>query len=134
MVNTFIRNKLLKMIAISFLASICALCSAAAPAADVAVVGRQIFIDGKPFTMKGVGYSPVPIGIDPETSPPYGDYFPSEYGPIHSRDIPILRRMGYHAHPGQRCRTRHSASQTHLLHAHVPVEDTRNVLVSIAFT
>ena len=94
MIDLFIRNRLLKMVAISFLAIMCNLNGAAALAADLAVVGRQIFLDGKPFTMKGVGYSPVPIGIDPEISPPYGDYFTSAYGPIYSRDIPILRRMG----------------------------------------
>jgi hypothetical protein len=94
MIDLFISNRLLKIVAISFLASVCNFNVAAALAADVAVVGRHIFLDGKPFTMKGVGYSPVPIGIDPETSPPYGDYFTSEYGAIHSRDIPILRRMG----------------------------------------
>jgi hypothetical protein len=44
--------------------------------------------------MKGVGYSPVPIGIDPEAAPPYGDYFASEYAPIYSRDMPHLRKMG----------------------------------------
>jgi hypothetical protein len=89
-----IKNKLLKSVVILFLAFICTHNSAAALAADVAIVDRQIFLDGKPFIMKGVGYSPVPIGIDPETASPYGDYFTPEYSPIYGRDIPMLRRMG----------------------------------------
>jgi len=56
--------------------------------------GRQILVDGAPFTIKGVVYSPVPIGIDPETTPPYGDYFTSDHSAIYDRDLPLLRQMG----------------------------------------
>ena len=41
----------------------------------VTIGGGQIFLDRALFNMKGVGYAPVPIGIDPETTPPYGGLF-----------------------------------------------------------
>jgi RHS repeat-associated protein len=60
----------------------------------VATNGRQLMVNGAPFTVKGVVYSPVPIGIDPETTAPYGDYFTSDYSDIFERDLPLLRDMG----------------------------------------
>jgi hypothetical protein len=60
----------------------------------VSIDGRQLLVNGNPFTIKGVGYSPVPIGDDPETTPPYGDYFTSGYSSIYDRDLPLLRQMG----------------------------------------
>jgi uncharacterized repeat protein (TIGR02543 family) len=61
---------------------------------SVTISGRQLLVNGNPFTIKGVGYSPVPIGVDPETTPPYGDYFTSGYSSIYDRDLPLLRQMG----------------------------------------
>ncbi|MBI4684990.1 MAG: right-handed parallel beta-helix repeat-containing protein [Nitrospirae bacterium] len=55
---------------------------------------RTLLINSNPFNIRGVGYSPVPIGVDPETTPPYGDYFTSTYNSIHDRDLPLLREMG----------------------------------------
>lgn len=63
-------------------------------AASVKTNGKQILVNGKPFTVKGVNYSPVPIGVDPETTPPYGDYFTANYSAIYERDLPLLRKMG----------------------------------------
>jgi len=60
----------------------------------VAVSGRQIRVNGAPFTITGVDYSPAPIGIDPETTPPYGDRFTSGYSSIYGRDLPVLRELG----------------------------------------
>lgn len=60
----------------------------------VTVNGRKLMVNGNPFTVKGVGYSPVPIGIDPETTSPYGDYFTSDYNSIYDRDLPLLGDMG----------------------------------------
>jgi hypothetical protein len=60
----------------------------------VTVRGHHLTVDGEPFLIKGVGYAPTPIGDDPETSPPYGDYFTSNCGAIYSRDLPLLREMG----------------------------------------
>jgi hypothetical protein len=62
--------------------------------AVVTVEGRQIFVDGALFTIRGVGYAPVPIGVDPETIPPYGDYFTLNHRRIYARDLPLLRQMG----------------------------------------
>ena len=44
--------------------------------------------------IKGVSYAPTPIGIDPEITPPSGDYFTVEYSSIYNRDLPLLRAMG----------------------------------------
>ena len=60
---------------------------------SVMVSGGQILVKSNPFTIKGVGYAPTPIGDDPET-PPYGDYFTSDFSNIYDRDLPILRGMG----------------------------------------
>lgn len=60
----------------------------------VAADGRRLLVNGSPFTVKGVGYSPVPIGEDPEAGPPFGDYYTSNYGGIYTRDLPWLRQMG----------------------------------------
>jgi hypothetical protein len=60
----------------------------------VTVGGRRLLVNGVPFTVKGVGYAPTPIGVDPETTAPYGDYFTSDYGTIYNRDLPLLRQMG----------------------------------------
>ena len=60
----------------------------------VTVTGKQLLVNGAPFTVKGVVYSPVPIGEDPNLTPPYGDYFTGPYAPLHDRDLPLLRAMG----------------------------------------
>jgi len=62
--------------------------------AGVALRGRRLLVNGQPFTIQGVGYSPVPIGVDPEIAPPYGDYYTSNYSSIYERDLPLLRAMG----------------------------------------
>lgn len=60
----------------------------------VEIAQKKLFVNGEAFTIRGVGYRPVPIGADPETTPPYGDYFTSNYSPIYDRDLPLLRGMG----------------------------------------
>jgi len=55
--------------------------------------GRNLLVNGKPFTIKGVGYAPVPVGIDPEAVPPYGDYYTLDQSAIYLRDLPLLRDM-----------------------------------------
>jgi len=63
-------------------------------ATQVEIIRGQLFVNGEPFTIKGVNYSPIPIGVDPEVTPPYGDYFTPNYSPIYERDLPLLRDMG----------------------------------------
>ncbi len=63
----------------------------------VNVDGRRLLVNASPFTVKGVGYSPVPIGADPETGSPFGDYFTQGYSGIYTRDLPWLRQMGANA-------------------------------------
>jgi hypothetical protein len=65
-----------------------------APLSVTINAGKQLLINSIPFTVKGINYSPVPIGDDPETTPPYGDYFTSGYANIYTRDLPLLRSMG----------------------------------------
>ena len=60
----------------------------------VTVSSRKVFVNGKSFTVRGVGYAPTPIGGDPETAPPHGDFFTSSYSTIYNRDLPLLRQMG----------------------------------------
>lgn len=59
---------------------------------NVSVSGRQLLVNGKPFMIKSVGYSPVPIGSDPDLKK--RDYYTLEYSEIYERDIPIIRDMG----------------------------------------
>lgn len=60
---------------------------------NVTIKGYQMLVNGEPFTIKGTGYFPVPIGDDPEFAP-YGDYYTSNYAKIHDRDMKLLRDMG----------------------------------------
>ena len=55
--------------------------------------GFQMLINGNPFTMKGIGYSPTPIGETPAVAP-FGDYFTPDRSGIYTRDLPLLRAMG----------------------------------------
>ena len=41
--------------------------------------GRALWVDGAPFLVRGVCYSPVPVGSDPGYGEPWGDYFTTEY-------------------------------------------------------
>ncbi len=63
----------------------------------VQVSGRQLLVKGTPFTVKGVVYSPTPVGDDPSSDSPYGDYFTTNFSAIHDRDLPVLRELGANA-------------------------------------
>jgi hypothetical protein len=60
----------------------------------VAIHQSQIYLNSLPFVIKGVGYSPTPIGIDPETSNPPADNYTVKSSAQYQRDLPILREMG----------------------------------------
>lgn len=53
----------------------------------VRVAGRTLLVDGRPFQVRGVGYSPVPIGRRVGEHDMYAD--PAIYG----RDLPLLRAL-----------------------------------------
>ncbi len=59
----------------------------------VTVSGKQLLVNGAPFKVKGVVYSPVPIGEDPNLAP-YGDYFTAPYSALYARDLPMVRALG----------------------------------------
>lgn len=56
-------------------------------ATEVEVVGRQLFVDGNLFTVKGVCYSPIPVGE-------YHTYDWSSYPDNYGKDFALLRAMG----------------------------------------
>ncbi|MFA5104579.1 MAG: glycoside hydrolase family 2 TIM barrel-domain containing protein [Candidatus Margulisiibacteriota bacterium] len=59
---------------------------------SVTIAGRQIYVDGKPFTVKSVCYAPTPLG-DSGDQPPLGDYFTPNYSALQDRDQFQLRDM-----------------------------------------
>jgi len=63
------------------------------PAAVVTANGFQIQLNGQPFIIKGMNYSPVPIGTAPGNVP-YGDYFVSDYANVWQPDIDNIRQAG----------------------------------------
>ena len=60
-------------------------------------LGRTLYLDGKPWLMRALCYSPVPVGWDPDWFEPYGDFFTSEYAGIYERDIPLIAAAGVNA-------------------------------------
>jgi hypothetical protein len=61
---------------------------------NVTVQNRHILVNNEPFIIRGVGYAPIPIGIDPEATTPYGDYYTADYSSIYDRDLLLLKQMG----------------------------------------
>ena len=61
-------------------------------ASTVNVVGSRLIVDGDPsFVIKGIAYSPVPVGQDGAR---HGDFFVPSYSELWSRDFPLLKRLG----------------------------------------
>ena len=57
------------------------------------VDNRQITLNGDPFTVQGMGYSPAPIGGD-DAIVPFGDYFIDQWKSITSATwMPCARPM-----------------------------------------
>ena len=54
----------------------------------------QITLNGEPFVIKGMNYSPVPIGVAPGDGLPYGDYFVPAYANVWKPDIDKMRQAG----------------------------------------
>ena len=57
-------------------------------------LGRTLYLDGKPWLMRAVCYSPVPVGWDPDWFEPYGDFFTNDYAGIFERDLPLMAAAG----------------------------------------
>lgn len=53
-----------------------------------------VLLDGTPWLMRAISYSPVPLGEDPSYSEPYGDYFTDSFSGIFERDLKLLQQMG----------------------------------------
>jgi len=56
--------------------------------------GPQVLLNGSPIFIKGVCYSPAPIGVNPVVEAPYGDYFTGEYLDLWKRDLPLIANLG----------------------------------------
>ena len=56
--------------------------------------GLGLYLDCQPFLMRGMAYSPAPLGKDPGYSEPWGDYFTTEYAQIYGRDLELISNMG----------------------------------------
>lgn len=54
---------------------------------------HQLFVDGKPFFIKGVCYAPVPIG-ESSNFVPHGDYFGVDHAYLWRRDLPLIQQLG----------------------------------------
>ncbi len=77
-----------------FVATVIFLATAAdAPAAVVTTSGSQLKLNGQPFVIKGMNYSPVPIGAAPRYIP-YGDYFIPYYANVWKPDLDKMREAG----------------------------------------
>lgn len=59
----------------------------------VKIQGKQLFVDGQPFQIRGVCYSPVPIGESVNFAP-FGDYFTVKYMYMWKRDLALIKQMG----------------------------------------
>jgi hypothetical protein len=63
------------------------------PNTQVNASGFILNLDGKPFAIKGMNYSPVPIGAQPKYVP-YGDFFIPYYANVWKPDIHKIREAG----------------------------------------
>ncbi len=96
MISSFLKNtvrfaKFPQTVAIILLAA--AITSPYATGAVVTANGFQIKLNGQPFVIKGMNYSPVPIGAAPRYVP-YGDYFIPYYANVWKPDIDKIREAG----------------------------------------
>ena len=64
--------------------------------ATVTTNGFDLRLNGTQMVIKGMNYSPVPIGTAPG-NPPYGDYFVPEYANVWMPDIQSMRAAGVNA-------------------------------------
>ena len=72
------------------------------PNAWVKAAGFNLQLDGKPFAIKGMNYSPVPIGASPGNVP-FGDYFIPYYANVRKPDVDKMREAGVNAIARKSC-------------------------------
>ena len=61
---------------------------------------RTLYLDGNRVLLRGVTYSPTPIGLDQSAADPKRrivDFFAPENAAIWRRDLPLMRQMGMNA-------------------------------------
>jgi hypothetical protein len=73
-----------------------ALAFSSSHAATVTTNGFDLFVNGSRMVIKGMNYSPVPIGAVPG-NPPYGDYFVPADSNVWTPDIQSMRAAGVNA-------------------------------------
>jgi hypothetical protein len=96
MISSFLKTtvrfaKFPQTLAIILLAT--AITSPYATGAVVTANGFQIKLNGQPFVIKGMNYSPVPIGAAPRYTP-YGDFFIPYYANVWKPDVDKIREAG----------------------------------------
>ncbi|MDD5491970.1 MAG: glycoside hydrolase family 2 TIM barrel-domain containing protein [bacterium] len=77
-----------KILIFILLSAICYLPSSPLMAANVKIVGRQMLVDGKPFTVKGVNYGYTPVGSG------YSTYDWTIHPEFYKADFALIRAMG----------------------------------------
>jgi hypothetical protein len=78
---------------IAIILLVTAITSPYATSAVVTANGFQIKLNGQPFVIKGMNYSPVPIGAAPRYTP-YGDFFIPYYANVWKPDVDKIREAG----------------------------------------
>ena len=70
--------------------------SADAARSNNTISGRAILVDGNPLLVRGVAYSPVPIGVRPKAGLAAAglDFYTSEFAAIYERDLPRMATIG----------------------------------------
>jgi hypothetical protein len=79
--------------AITLIAATASAHAAGSANTKVKAVGYDLQLNGKPFVIKGMNYSPVPIGAAPRYIP-YGDYFIPYYANVWKPDLDKMREAG----------------------------------------
>ena len=79
--------------ALAILLTFVGITAAAQSTTTVKASGFQLYVNGKLFAIKGMNYSPVPIGTYPGYMP-YGDYFIPYYANVWKPDIDKIRAAG----------------------------------------
>ena len=63
------------------------------PGSRLVVFGRELQLDGRRYLMRGVAYSPTPIGLSASAGNSL-DMFSNEHAEVHQRDMPLLAGLG----------------------------------------